>query len=87
MPTALTISLPDDLRADIDEQVSSGAYASRDEYIQELVRRDALLGDRDQLEAQLLQCADDGDSVLMDRSDVERLREDVKRRVQGRGGQ
>ena len=87
MPTTLTISLPDDLRAALDEQVSSGAYASREEYIQELIRREHLLGDRDRLEAQLLERADDRDSVVMDRSDVARLRDEVKRRVGGRGGQ
>jgi Arc/MetJ-type ribon-helix-helix transcriptional regulator len=83
MPTTLTISLPDDLRAALDEQVSSGAYASREAYIQELIRRDHLLGDRDHLQAQLLQRTDDRDSVLMDRADVARLRDELKRRVVG----
>jgi Arc/MetJ-type ribon-helix-helix transcriptional regulator len=87
MPTTLTISLPDDLRAALDEQVSSGAYASREAYIQELIRRDQLLGDREHLQAQLLQRADDRDSVLMDQADVARLRDELKRRVGGRGGQ
>ena len=87
MPTTLTISLPDDLRAALDEQVSSGAYASREAYIQELIRRDQLLGDREHLEAQFLQRADDRDSVLMDRADVARLRDELKRRVGRRGGQ
>ena len=87
MATTLIISLPDDLRAALDEQVASGAYGSREEYIQELIRRDHMLGDRVQLEAQLLQRADDTDSVLMDRADVTRLRDEVKRRIGGRGGQ
>jgi len=86
MPTTLTISLPDDLRAALDEQVSSGAYASREAYIQELIRRDHLL-DREHLEAQLLRRADDRDSVLMDRADVARLRDELKRRLGGRGGE
>ena len=85
MPTTLTISLPDDLRAALDKQVSSGAYASHEAYIQELIRRDQLLGDREHLEAQLLQRADDHDSVLMDRADVARLRDELKQRVGGRG--
>ena len=36
----MNISLPDELRAFADEQVSSHLYASSSEYVRELIRRD-----------------------------------------------
>ena len=86
MTTTLTISLPDELRAALDEQVASGAYASRDEYIQELICRDHLLGDRHRLEAELLERSDDSDAVVMDAADIGRMREEFKRRLSQRDG-
>jgi antitoxin ParD1/3/4 len=86
MTTTLTISLPEELRAALDEQVASGAYASRDEYIQELIRRDHLLGDRQRLEAELLERSDDSDAIVMDAADIGRMREEFKRRLSQRDG-
>ena len=36
----MNVSLPDSLRAFVDEQVSRGGYGTSSEYIRELIRRD-----------------------------------------------
>jgi antitoxin ParD1/3/4 len=50
----MNISLPDSLRAFVDQQVSSGAYGTSSEYLRELIRHDR---DRLQLRAMLLEGA------------------------------
>ena len=47
----MNISLPDNLRDFVDQQVSSGAYGTSSEYLRELIRHDR---DRLQLRAMLL---------------------------------
>lgn len=36
----LTVTLTDSLRAYVDDQVENGGYASADEYLRDLIRRD-----------------------------------------------
>ena len=38
--TTMNVSLPDELRSYIDEQVEGGRYGSTSEYVRELIRRD-----------------------------------------------
>lgn len=47
----MNISLPDSLRAFVDEQVSRGGYGTSSEYIRELIRKDQ---DRNRLRELLL---------------------------------
>lgn len=81
MPTTLTISLPDELRDVVEQQVAAGGYANRDEYIRALIRRDQQIAARKRLEAELVERSDQSDSVLMDRADVAQMREELKRRL------
>ncbi|MGY6627198.1 MAG: type II toxin-antitoxin system ParD family antitoxin [Oceanicaulis sp.] len=37
----MNVSLPDMLKAAVDEQVASGRYASASDYVRDLIRRDA----------------------------------------------
>ncbi len=37
----MNVSLPDLLKAAVDEQVASGRYASASDYVRDLIRRDA----------------------------------------------
>ena len=50
MPT-MNVSLPDELRAFVDGQVTDGRYSSTSEYVRELIRRDR---DRQRLRSLLL---------------------------------
>lgn len=38
--TTMNVSLPDELRTYVDEQVEDGRYGSTSEYVRELIRRD-----------------------------------------------
>ena len=52
--TTMNVSLPDELRSFVDDQVNEGSYGSTSEYIRELIRHDF---DRRQLRAALLEGA------------------------------
>lgn len=47
----MNVSLPDQLKAYVDQQVDEGGYGSTSEYVRELIRRDK---DRQQLRRLLL---------------------------------
>jgi antitoxin ParD1/3/4 len=49
--STMNVSLPDSLKAFVDEQVAIRGYGSSSEYVRELIRRDQ---DRQQLQALLL---------------------------------
>lgn len=49
--STMNVSLPDELRAFVDEQVTDGRYGSTSEYVRELIRRDQ---DRQRLRTLLL---------------------------------
>lgn len=49
--TTMNVSLPDELKAFIDEQVHGGAYGSTSEFVRDLIRREQ---DRQQLRSLLL---------------------------------
>jgi len=58
--TTMNISLPDSLKAYVDEQVSRRRYGSTSEYVRDLIRRDL---DRSTLRGLLLDGADSDPSV------------------------
>ncbi len=49
--STMNVSLPDELRSYVDEQVNDGGYGSTSEYVRDLIRRDK---DRQQLRRVLL---------------------------------
>jgi antitoxin ParD1/3/4 len=53
----MNISLPDQLKDFVDEQVGSGRYSTVSEYIRELIRDDEKRKAREKLEALLLEGA------------------------------
>jgi antitoxin ParD1/3/4 len=63
MPT-LTISLPDSLKAFIDEQVEQGGYGSVSEYLRCLVRDDRKRLDEARLETLLLEGIESGSTEM-----------------------
>lgn len=50
----MNVSIPDDLKTFVDNQVSEGSYGSTSEYVRDLIRRDH---DRRQLRAALIEGA------------------------------
>jgi antitoxin ParD1/3/4 len=49
--STMNVSLPDELKSYVDEQVGDGGYGSTSEYVRDLIRRDK---DRQQLRRALL---------------------------------
>jgi antitoxin ParD1/3/4 len=76
MTTTMNISLPESLKAFVDERVKSRGYGSHSEYLRDLVRRDELEAAKDKLRAMLQEGLvspiagtwDDLKSDLMDRA-------------------
>lgn len=59
----MNISLPDDLKAFVDQQVAEHAYGSTSEYLRELIRKQR---DVEKLRAQLLEGFNSGPGQVVD---------------------
>lgn len=73
----MNISLPDDLKAFVDEQVAAQGYASTSEYLRELIRKQR---DIEQLRQKLLDGANSGPGKVIDDAWFAELHQRAKRR-------
>lgn len=71
----MNISLPDSLKAFVDEQVTQGGYGTSSEYVRELIRHDQ---DRLKLRSVLLAGASSAITTPVDEAYFEGLRERVR---------
>lgn len=78
--TTMNISLPDSMRAFIEEKVAQGGYSTASEYIRQLVREDQKRAAQERLEALLLEGIESGPSREMTPNDWEELRRRVWQR-------
>ncbi|MCX6622401.1 MAG: type II toxin-antitoxin system ParD family antitoxin [Acidobacteria bacterium] len=84
--TSMNISLPEELKAYVEQQ-TSGGYSTPSEYVRQLIREDQRRCTRDRLEQLLLDGLDSGEPVPAD----ERFWTELKReavelmRVRGKG--
>lgn len=69
--STMNISLPDPMKAFVDEQVASRGYGSSSEYVRDLIRRD---GDRQKLRRLLLDGAESGPAQPADAAYFNALR-------------
>ncbi len=76
--STMNISLPDDLKAFIDQQVGSRGYTSSSEYVRELIRREQ---DREKLRGLLLDGLNSGRGRVADAAYFDELRQRVRRRA------
>ena len=76
----MNISLPDALRAFVDEQVTRGRYGSTSEYVRELIRHDR---DRAQLRDLLLEGAASEQDTEADQRFYDALRERARPPTRG----
>ena len=74
--STMNISLPDTLKAFVDEQVSQRGYGTSSEYVRELIRKDQ---DRLQLRGLLLAGAASSQAAPADASYFEGLRDRVRK--------
>jgi antitoxin ParD1/3/4 len=78
----MNISLPDTLKAFVDEQVSQRGYGTSSEYVRELIRRDQ---DRLQLRNLLLMGASSAPTAPVNEAYFEGLRKQVRGAVKVTG--
>jgi antitoxin ParD1/3/4 len=74
--STMNISLPDTLKAFVDERVSGGGYGTSSEYVRELIREDQ---DRQYLRALLLEGAASSAAAPADSAYFDRLRQRARR--------
>lgn len=84
--TSINISLPDTMRAYVEEQVAQGSYSSVSEYFRELVRQDQKQRAKERLETMLLEGLNSGDATEMTTQDWEDIRQAVRERISKREG-
>lgn len=61
--TTLNISLPDSMRAFIDEQIAKEGFSTASEYIRHLIRQDQKRAAQAKLETMLLEGLDSGEAI------------------------
>lgn len=80
---SINISLPDMMRAYVEEQVTDGCYSTISEYFRELVRQDQKRKAKERLETLLLEGLNSGSSTLLTEKDWDDIRQAVQSKVQG----
>jgi antitoxin ParD1/3/4 len=78
--TTMNISLPDSMRAFIEQKIAQSGYSTASEYIRQLVREDQKRAAQERLEALLMEGLDSGPSREMTKEDWEDLRRRVWQR-------
>jgi antitoxin ParD1/3/4 len=78
--STMNISLPDSLKAFVEEQVAEKGYGTSSEYVRELIRRDQ---QRQQLRNLLLEGAQSAPAGPLDASYFEALRHNIRNHTDG----
>lgn len=82
--TTMNISLPNAMKAFVDDQTASGSYSSTSEYIRSLLRGAQKRAAQERLETQLLEGLNSGKATPMTRKDWESIRREGLRRLSRR---
>ncbi len=80
----MNISLPDQLKDFVDEQVGTGRYSSVSEYVRELIREDERRKAREKLETLLMEGIQSGEPTVMTRQDWEEVRREALKQFEVR---
>ena len=80
----MNISLPDQLKDFVDEQVGSGRYSSVSEYVRDLIRDDERRKAQEKLEALLMEGIQSGKPTGMTRQDWEDVRRQAMKQFEAR---
>ena len=81
---SMNISLPDQLKDYVDEQVGSGRYSSASEYVRELIRADEKRKSQEKLETLLVEGLRSSEPTDMTRQDWDDIRRDGARELEAR---
>lgn len=80
----MNISLPDEMRAFVEEQLKTGGYSTASEYVRELIRNAQKAKAQARLETLLLEGLDSGDPIEITPDFWRELREEAHRRSAAR---
>jgi antitoxin ParD1/3/4 len=80
----MNISLPDQLKDFVDEQLGSGRYSSVSEYVRDLIRDDERRKTQEKLEALLMEGLQSGEPTGMTREDWEDVRRQAVKQFEAR---
>lgn len=84
--TTLNISLPEQMRSFIENQVSKGRYSTASDYIRDLIRDDQKRKDQEKLELLLIEALEGGGSQEFTPEFFEGLRERARQAIDAREG-
>jgi antitoxin ParD1/3/4 len=82
--TMLNISLPDAMRAFIDEEIAKGDYSTASEYIRDLIRQAQKKAEEKKLETMLLEGLDSGEPIEVTDEWWEQKRAQIMQRFPGK---
>ena len=85
--STLQISLPEHVKAVIDEQIASGRFPTESEYVCRLIEEDGHRRAQAGLESTLVSRLENPASTEMNSADWARMREEFNRRMANRSGQ
>jgi antitoxin ParD1/3/4 len=80
----MNISLPDELKQFVDQQIASGRYSTASEYVRELIRGDEKRKAQEQLETLLLEGVQSSESTAMTQEDWADIRREAVKQFQRR---
>jgi antitoxin ParD1/3/4 len=80
----MNISLPDQLKEFVDDQIGSGRYSSVSEYVRDLIRNDEKRKAHDKLETMLMEGIQSGKPTKMTRQDWAGIRQEALRQFKAR---
>jgi len=83
----MNISLPDQLKEFVDNQVGSGRYSSVSEYVRDLIRDDEKRKAQEKLEALLMESIQSSEPTGMTRQDWDDIRREALKQFQARKSQ
>ena len=81
---AMNISLPDQLKEFVDDQVGSGRYSSVSEYVRVLIRDDEKRKAQEKLEALLMEGFQSSEPTEMTRQDWDDIRREALKQFEAR---
>ncbi len=84
---SLHVSLSDEMRGFVDQQVQGGSYHNHSEYVRDLIRHDQERKAREQVDSLLLEGLQSGEPSPLTTNDWQEIRNEVRNRVaQNRAG-
>lgn len=80
----MNISLPDQLKDFVEDQVGSGRYSSVSEYVRDLIRNDEKRKAQEKLEALLMEGIQSGEPTEMTRRDWDEIRKEALKKFEAK---